>query len=444
MNRGSAWIAAVFTLVAVISGCKKYTPPELLAPKAPEGLAATLTIAEYKERYAGTAKATPVEIDVDYVLKAVVGGNDKSGNIYKQIYVQDGTGGISIGCDQDGIANDYAEGQEVYIRLLGLAAVSYGGQLQIGHLKTNANRIPYEVFKEHVLRNGWAEKGKPAPRVVTLSELSDDMLGTVVKFEGVHFADGGRLPFAEHEQTVNRQLIDGQGHTLTVRNSGYANFSADILPTGVGSVTGILSKHNSSYQLFLRSREDVGPFDGKGVSPSIVPTPGGSELKGVEVLSETFKTGLGAFTPVNVSGLQQWGFREYNGRGYASMSGYQSGASHANEDWLISPAVDLGDAKAAVLTFRHTWNKGDVSRMKQELQVMFSYDYAGGEPGTATWLPAPIPTYPTGADWKFVSSGDVAVPKECLGKGSVHFAFKYTCSDASSGTWEINDAVLKK
>lgn len=440
MNRVNIKILTLLSLLALLGGCKKYTPPELVEPKVPDGIHANLTIAEYKQIFAGTQN--PVLIDIDYVIKAVVSGNDKTGNIYKQIYVQDETGGISIGCDQNSIATDYAEGQEVYIKLLGLAATSYGGQLQIGYIGTNANRLPYEIFKEKVLRNKWAVKGDPKPKVVEIASLTDAMVGTVIRLEGVSFDDGGTLPFAEHEATVNRTLTDSKGNTIIARNSGYATFSAETLPSGVGNVTGVLSKFKNDYQLFIRGREDV-DFKGTG-APNSGKTPGSNGLQGIELVNEPFTASLGAFTAFSVEGDQKWEFKNYNNKGYANMSGYANGMSNANEDWLISPPLDLSDAKAAVLTFRHTWNKGNTARMKEDLKVMFSYNYANGNPNTATWQEAIIPTYPDGVSWKFVESGDVKVPDECMGKSNVHFAFRYTCDANSSGTWEINNAVLKK
>ena len=40
-------------------------------------------------------------------------------------------------------------------------------------------------------------------------------------------------------------------NSRVVRNSGYASFAADQLPSGNGTFIGILSKFNSDYQFLL-------------------------------------------------------------------------------------------------------------------------------------------------------------------------------------------------
>jgi len=60
-------------------------------------------------------------------------------------------------------------------------------------------------------------------------------------------------------------------------------------------------------------------------------------------------TGLGDFTPVSVSGAQNWAWDAT----YlcAKISGYSSG-NKDNENWLISPSIDLTSKSTAKLVFR--------------------------------------------------------------------------------------------
>ena len=79
-----------------------------------------------------------------------------------------------------------------------------------------------------------------------------------MEFRNVSFKGAGELNFSDYQESANRELIDADGGTnLTVRNSGYSNFYADILPVGRGKVRGILSYYGDSWQLVLRSRSDV-------------------------------------------------------------------------------------------------------------------------------------------------------------------------------------------
>lgn len=254
-------------LIGLLSSCMKdYDAPPLNEPVY-TGEEANTTIANLKGMYKSVTDPTLIEID--YIIKAVVVGNDVSGNIFKQLYIQDETGGINMGVDQNSIYTDYRVGQEIFVHLKGLYIVSYGGQLQIGYDKTQANRIPWETFGFYVFKNKWPQAENAVPKTVSLSSLDESMVNTLVKLEDVYFPDGGKLPYSAADLTTNRTLKDGNGNSVIVRNSNYADFAADILPEGGGTVVGILSKFNADWQLFLRSKEDIQDFG--------QPIPGGGD-----------------------------------------------------------------------------------------------------------------------------------------------------------------------
>ena len=123
-------------------------------------------------------------------------------------------------------------------------------------------------------------------------------------------------------------------------------------------------------------------------------------------------------------------------------SGFADGASHANEDWLISPALDLSGRSAVNITFEHAINKGDLNNLKTNHTLWMSDNYSAGDPNAATWEQVEITTYPDGKSWTYVSSGEIAVPAAYL-KANVRFAFKYLCSDKESATWEMKNLVVK-
>ncbi|MDO5017267.1 MAG: DUF5689 domain-containing protein [Porphyromonas sp.] len=433
-------IALLASLTFGLASCEReYDAPLLTEPTVTVGNEGLITIAEYKEKYKNLPKEGQL-IEEDFAIRAVVVGNDVSGNIYKQIYVQDATGGISIGIDQNNIANDYHVGQEVYIKLQGLAATSYGGVTQIGMLATQSNRIPYEIVKKQVLKDKWPNADNAQPTVTTIGALSDAMVGTLIQLEDVYFDKGGVLPFADSNlNAVNRALKDRSGKTLSVRNSQYATFANDLLPKGNGTVVGILSKFNSDYQLFLRTADDCFGFSGKEpeTSGGNTDTPKPEEpATGAVIYSETFAADLGKMTAVNVSGAQTW--RANTQFKNANMSGFANNQSNANEDWLVSPVFDLSAAKSMSITFKHTINKGDVSKMTSEQTVWVSNNYTG-DVKTATWTQINIPNYPAGTDWTYVESGTLNIPASSLGQSKVVFAFKYLCTDQSSANWQVQE-----
>lgn len=161
---------------------------------------------------------------------------------------------------------------------------------------------------------------------------------------------------------------------------------------------------------------------------------------GDAIYSETFLGGtLGDFTAYSVAGEQVWTASTSYG---AVMSGFANSRSNANEDWLVSPALDLTGKSDVAIVFEHAINKGDVANLKTNHTLWMSDDYVEGNPTAATWTQVTIPTYPAGTSWTFVSSGSVVVPAQYL-KANVRIAFKYLCSDNESASWEIKNFVVK-
>lgn len=245
-------------LFGLLVSCEReYNAPPLTEPNY-TGANANITIAKLKSMYKSIT--APTLIDVEYVVKGVIIGNDVSGNIYKQLYIQDETGGINLGIDQNSIYTEYRVGQEVFVHLKGLYMVMYGEQLQIGFDKTQANRIPWEIFNFHTFKNKWPKAENAEPTTISLSKLEESNVNRLVKLENVYFVDGGKVPFSTADATTNRILKDGNGNSIIVRNSNYANFAATQLPEGAGTVIGVLSKFRADWQLLLRSVDDCQNF----------------------------------------------------------------------------------------------------------------------------------------------------------------------------------------
>jgi hypothetical protein len=156
--------------------------------------------------------------------------------------------------------------------------------------------------------------------------------------------------------------------------------------------------------------------------------------------NEDFANGIGTFTAYDVLGAQVWGHdATYK---CMKMSGFMDNASHANEDWLISPALDLTPISNAAIAFDHTLNFGVVANYQSDHTLWISKNYTDGSPATATWEQLTIISYPTGGNWNFVNSGSISIPAGYLGQPNVRFAYKYLSSDAESATWEIKNVVV--
>lgn len=264
MNTIKYLFFAVLLMVLNVSCEKEYSAPPLNEPKY-TGKLENISIAQLKQRYAKIT--TPELIQDDLIIKAIVTGNDESGNIYKQIYVQDASAAINIGVDQNATYAAYQIGQEVYIHLKELYVVKYGGELQIGMGSTNANRVSWEMFKAKTFSNSWPKASNAVPLEVELGALTDDMVHKLIEIKNVSFTNGGKAAYTTGDNTTNQQLKDAAGKSIDVRTSNFSDFAKDMLPTGSGTIIGILGRFNGGWQLMLRTKGDAKDFNGTVTEP---------------------------------------------------------------------------------------------------------------------------------------------------------------------------------
>ncbi|MCE9107287.1 DUF5689 domain-containing protein [Bacteroides pyogenes] len=298
-------LAASFVLVS----CERtYDAPPLAEPKY-EGPKANITIASLKQQFSSATQEAPALITTDLILKAYVSANDASGNIYKQIYLQDATGAIPILADYTGVYGLYRVGQEVFVNLKGLCISVYGGEQQIGIPSGNFFRLLQADFEKHVQLNGWPDKTKVEPKLITdISSINEDVAGMtfrLVRLEGVFFVNGGKASFATNTASGTEVLKDSHGNSIDVRTSNYAKFALETLPIGRGTVIAILGRFRGNWQLTIPTEKDFFDFDGIAPENNDNPTPGqpGGE---VVLFSENFGT------PVK-EGTYWPSFKDYKG-----------------------------------------------------------------------------------------------------------------------------------
>ena len=162
---------------------------------------------------------------------------------------------------------------------------------------------------------------------------------------------------------------------------------------------------------------------------------------GNTVLSETLLTqeSFDKFTTVSVKGDQQWTLSKSYG---AIMNGYSVNMTHPNEDWLISPALDLAGKDNAILSFEHCFGPASAipttEAEKAQYTIWVSNDFTG-DVQSATWTQLNGMMYGTTV-WQYVSSGNIEIPANYLTE-NCRIAWKYVCEDASA-QWEIKNVLV--
>ena len=157
-------------------------------------------------------------------------------------------------------------------------------------------------------------------------------------------------------------------------------------------------------------------------------------------LHEDFSTCIGSFptnwSTYNVTGTDSWQCSSsgYIGRG-TQMSGYSSGSNHVNEDWLISPLLNLSSYSNPLLSFWcRTKYAGPI------MQVLISTNYSGaGDPTIASWssLGAILPT--VNSDVWFLSDNinlQAYISQPC------YIAFKYSSTSSAAATWKVDEVNI--
>lgn len=211
----------------------------------------------------------------------IIGGrvvsSDASGNIYKNLVIQDATGALTMSINANSLYNEYRIGQEIVVDLTDMYIGKYSTLQQLGFPDYSAaygwqaTFMPLEFFKEHAQLNGLPDASKVDTLTVTIGELGNGNAelqkyqSRLVRINNVYFEEGGNASFCTaHKVNTNRTLKDADGNTIVVRTSGYANYWSTKLPAESGDVVGILSTYKSSgtlqWQLLMRSTSDLMNF----------------------------------------------------------------------------------------------------------------------------------------------------------------------------------------
>lgn len=247
-------------------------------------------------------------------------------------------------------------------------------------------------------------------------------------------ATGAQLP--------SRYLVLASTGNITVPTDGTPVPDSDLAKNvaygvNVAVFSGLQSNTTYHFAIFPYTNSGANiDYKTSGNYPTATAT-----TESVEVLLfEDFNDTLGVFTPYNAYGEQVWHQGVYQGTTYANMNGYADGANHQNEDWLISPTINIPVNTYDEIQFEfRTARKFD----GPDLQVLVSMDYdGGGEPGDYTWLDITDAFDFSTGNYEWVESGALIIDGDQLIPGHYHFAFLYTSTDEAAASWEIDYVKL--
>lgn len=267
MNKMTKWISAIMLVAGIVSlsACKKTfdQPP---GPSDPN-IVANMSIANLKALH--TVPRAYDDITQDIIISGVVVANDKSGNFYKQLFIQDTTGAIQILIEATNLYGSYPIGRRVFLKCKGLTISDYNNNIQIG-VRTNIggvpniDGIPSTSLSKYLV--GGSLNNPVVPLEVTLNDLSTNMqnryINALIKLNDYEFiaADTAKTysDTSIYKNTTNLNIKNCLGSAnIIVRTSAYANFAALPVAKGNGSITSVYTVFGTTRQLIVRDTADI-------------------------------------------------------------------------------------------------------------------------------------------------------------------------------------------
>jgi len=247
------------------------TPPE---DGVPADITANTTIAELKAMH---TLGSFEEIKDDIIVSGIVIADDRSGNFFRQLVIQDTTAGIELRINETDLFNEYGVGRRVYVRCQGLWLGDFNGVTQLGAGLEPDDRGGFEISRiPAVLLRDFLVKGlfnqTVTPRVTTIAGLRSSDISTLVTIEDAQFLlatcertyarDFVTMNGTRVQESLNQEIeACSNGNTIILRSSGFSNFANQALPNGSGSITAVYTVFNTDFaqtdQLIIRDPSDV-------------------------------------------------------------------------------------------------------------------------------------------------------------------------------------------
>lgn len=171
----------------------------------------------------------------NYYVYGKITMNDDNGNINKEAYMQDDDHGIDL--YRLKVTGSLATGDYVRVNLKNVSILDYRnrGKLQLDFTNIDKPKTQIVTIHEAVIIR---------PYEVSYNDiLTGEYDCELVKLDGFQFIDTTRTFAIANGTSIQNVLIRNcNGQQITLRNSDYANFAGDTVPSGNGSIVGIISK----------------------------------------------------------------------------------------------------------------------------------------------------------------------------------------------------------
>ena len=421
-------ITTFIVLVVLMVSCFKLDEPPVMRynGKANATIAqiqALRTLGDAPDTFISDSLCLATVGEKEMVITGIVTSTDKYGSAYKEMFLQDETGGISIRINNTSYYAKYRIGQRIFVKMNGLYIGNYVsgtryGFYQIGLSYPNGSMeyISSQIENSNIFRDNYPDVSQI--KIKTISSTDEIVPGIGgdyhkrVCLENCRFvAANGTVKYFEPSgtlSTISQNIELSDGTTIQARISQYCTFANDILPEGMLNITGILSMYYnppySPYQLIICSLEDV-------VAPQII---------------LSYDMSVNPLT-------QGWTIKQAEGDATWTYTNKQMlldvPKETSNESWLISPKLNLAEAENVTFAFSYRINNGT----KEQVQALYTTDGTNWvnfdfTPNAGSWMEANFKLDP-----KVASNPNLQVAFKC----------KTTNSMSNQLMWAIRSITFK-
>ncbi|MFI5218102.1 MAG: DUF5689 domain-containing protein [Bacteroidia bacterium] len=389
-----------------------------------------ISIADLKALYAGSQ----VQADV-YIVGTVI-ADDRSGNFYKELVLQDSTSGISILLDLSDYYTKYPIGRRVFVKCKGLYMDDYYGLIQLGgYIQTDGSlgRIPQSLISQYILPGSYYHY--VTPQKVHINDLNSGMQNKLIMLDSLEFAcSSAGVTFADavNQEDVNLDLQDCSNNTVLIRSSGFANFATTITPGGNGSIVAVCQIYQTDVQLKIRELTDISMEKARCDGTANINIPHTFLDEDFESQNDNQDISICGWKNIYKQGNRKWLGKYYGGNTYAQATSFGA-TTPLIEEWLITPPLDLSVADTLTFLSESSFY------IHPGLSVWISTDFDGGNINTATWTQLTA-TLAGSTPNVWIPSGSVPLTSF---SGTGYILFKYTGnSTTQTSTFRVDDVMV--
>ena len=193
-------------------------------------------------------------IDESLVIQGIVTSTDRLGEFNRQLIIEDESGAILINIELAELYRRYPIGSQLEIYCCGLRLRNYGGRIELGGETDLYQRYGLrEEELDRYIRTLTPAASAPQPRAMTFETITAQEVACYVRFDNVQFTESGI--WCDEDSTASdayaseHTITDPAGNRFTVRTLATCHYAKEPLPSGKGSLYGIIDYFNGRYSL---------------------------------------------------------------------------------------------------------------------------------------------------------------------------------------------------